>query len=364
MVSTHSKQRIFYYDFLRALAILCVIASHVYAIAVVETGIFNTPEWYYYLTFNSLSCIGVPMFVLISGALLIGRKDSLTAFFKKRIARVVVPYIFWMLVFILFGTICHYYNYFITFPLDQFILETVSFVPTHKSNFFWFVPMILTTYVIIFIINTINQKYKNILKISLAAALLCLILINFAVLPTQKPLSYIYYFIFSILGYYLSKFDLSRLKLDNTKLTVIFFILFLIFYIGIVITNADMSINSNKIISINQFSLLNILTVSFLFMFARCLSMSEGHVKKIYKFISVGSIGKIIYSLSLCSYGIYLSHIIVRVTLYYFFRPVNINMPVYITLLYLFTVLGSWFLIIDKKPYLKKIGSTLKKSND
>lgn len=93
MTSTgNAKKRIFYYDFLRCFAILSVIACHVFAIPVVRISNFGSGLWYYSLFLNTLRDIAVPMFVLISGALLLDKKETLAKFTKKRINRVIIPY--------------------------------------------------------------------------------------------------------------------------------------------------------------------------------------------------------------------------------------------------------------------------------
>ena len=89
------KERIFYYDFLRAFAIIAVIICHVdFYFGPIA---FPTEE-ILRMTFHDIGRIGVPIFLMISGALLLNRDyPSLGDFLKRRFARIIYPFIFWMI---------------------------------------------------------------------------------------------------------------------------------------------------------------------------------------------------------------------------------------------------------------------------
>ena len=64
------KERIFYYDFLRAFAIIAVIICH----SDLFFGSLDTPlRIIAQMTFHDIGRIGVPIFLMISGALLLNR---------------------------------------------------------------------------------------------------------------------------------------------------------------------------------------------------------------------------------------------------------------------------------------------------
>ena len=88
------KERIFYYDFLRAFAIIAVLICHVDFFF----GSLNTPiKVIGQMTFHDIGRIGVPIFLMISGALLLNRKYELGDFLKRRFARIIYPFIFWII---------------------------------------------------------------------------------------------------------------------------------------------------------------------------------------------------------------------------------------------------------------------------
>lgn len=91
-------------DRLRNLSTLMVILIHVAApIAHAEGSDFHGSVWWTGNFWNSLTRPGVPLFVMLSGYLLLGKDYELGGFLKKRFSRVVIPAIFWMLIYSLYG---------------------------------------------------------------------------------------------------------------------------------------------------------------------------------------------------------------------------------------------------------------------
>lgn len=364
----NKQNRIFYYDMIRFLAIFCVISCHVFAGLVVNTDIFGTRLWYFSLLFNSLRDIAIPLFITLSGALLITKKDSIPVFIKKRFTKVIIPYVFWLILFLIFGIICIHFNYYFLETIDSLIIKTVSIAPTSGAGqYLWFVPMIITVYVIIILINKLSAHNLYFLKIAFFISIFALIVLNTFDIVVEKPYSYVIYSIFAIFGYYLSTIDLinngisMRLKITNEKLTIFFLIMSIILYLTEIYLNATSSIYFGKFNSISQISILNVSLVASIFLFFRFFSLSKGKIHKVYHLIR-NKAGKVIYSISICSYGIYLSHMIVLISLRYFLRPLKFSLPisVFTLLLLMLTLIISWLiiLIMDKVPILNKFSGT------
>ena len=81
------KNRIFYYDILRALAIVGIITCHMTASYVSIVNAFSL-DWIFVEFFNSLRQFAIPLFVMISGALLINKDYSLSNFVYKKFNRI------------------------------------------------------------------------------------------------------------------------------------------------------------------------------------------------------------------------------------------------------------------------------------
>ena len=352
--------RIIYYDYIRAFAIFGVLACHIFARLVIQTQIFNTNLWYYSLLFNSLRDVSVPLFICLSGALLITKKDSLGTFVKKRFNKVIIPYIFWVIIFIISEAKIFKIN-----NLFDFILETISFPPTGHGVIFWFVQMILVVYVIIFVLNKLIEYNKWFLKISLVISVFVIILTNLNIIPLfPNPYGYIYFSIYAIFGYYLATYDFSSNKLirslniTNEKFVVIFFILSILLYLCEIYYNASTSISLNSYSAISQFSFVNITLVISVFLVFRYLEESKGKFNKIYNHISNSNLGKTIFSISFCSYGIYLCHIIIRDLIFINLDFQDFLSPsIYTTLLLFCTLICSWLLSLtmSKIPFLKRV---------
>ena len=359
-MSTKVKsKRIIYYDFIRVFAIFGVLACHVFSYMVVNTDIFNTRLWFYALFLNCLRDISVPLFVCVSGALLITKKDTITTFIKKRINKVIVPYIFWVIAFIILEIMIKQPKV----PMN-IVVNTLSIPPVGSGVIFWFVQMIIVVYFVIIILNKLISKNANFLKVALLLSIIYIVLLNLGIIPEyEKPYNYLFYSVFAVFGYYASRYDFAENKLSKSlgltkdKLTVLFFILSVGLYILEIFTDASLSIAANKFSVISKFSILNIFTLLSMFLFFRYFTESEGKISRLCNYIKNSIVGKAIFSISFCSYGIYLSH---KVILDYFMLSPFVNHPspsVFATLLLIVVLIVSWLIILvmSKVPGLKKV---------
>lgn len=90
-------------DNARVAAIFAVVWLHVAAAVVTKSGV-GSPYWWIGNGYDALVRWCVPVFVMISGALLLdpSRRESLSEFYQKRMARIVWPILFWTVFFLLF----------------------------------------------------------------------------------------------------------------------------------------------------------------------------------------------------------------------------------------------------------------------
>ncbi|ANW96309.1 hypothetical protein AXE80_08470 [Wenyingzhuangia fucanilytica] len=89
-------------DYLRVVSTLAVIIIHVSAIGVMTLNI-NTPDWLIANFYDSLSRFCVPIFFMISGALLLNKDYELKNFLRKRTIRIIPPLLFWSTVYFTFN---------------------------------------------------------------------------------------------------------------------------------------------------------------------------------------------------------------------------------------------------------------------
>ena len=98
------ESRVLWINNARILACFVVVLLHVSAGVV--TGIQNTDSAYWWIgnVFDSLSRWCIPVFVMISGMLLLdkAKDEPLRVFYRKRLSRILVPLLFWTLFYLLF----------------------------------------------------------------------------------------------------------------------------------------------------------------------------------------------------------------------------------------------------------------------
>ncbi|WP_104400950.1 acyltransferase [Vibrio penaeicida] len=137
------QQRIFYFDLLRCIAAVAVVAIHVlgpYRHLLGETPIGH---WLGAITLNSAIRWAVPIFIMITGALLLSdqRPFNLRYYVQRRVFKVVVPFVVWSLFFAVIA------SYSLTDGLSRNILiEKVSAFFYHETYyhlgfFYYFIPL-------------------------------------------------------------------------------------------------------------------------------------------------------------------------------------------------------------------------------
>jgi surface polysaccharide O-acyltransferase-like enzyme len=92
-------------DSMRILAAFAVVVIHVSSYYINDVIVVNYQSWVFGTVFNSFSRWSVPMFILISGALLINKKShqNVILFYKNRIKKILIPLVFWSVFFITFS---------------------------------------------------------------------------------------------------------------------------------------------------------------------------------------------------------------------------------------------------------------------
>lgn len=217
-------KRKFWADALRALSIFMVVVIHSSAKILYEwgstiSGDLSIWAWNFANILNSFSRISVPVFVMLSGAFLLSRNESLELFFKKRIPRIVVPWMLW-------GTIQLLYN--LDFSITQLSSNFTSKIAATYFGGFWFMPMILGLYLLTPIIKHFTKTAKNkefmyffSLWFLFASLIPTLNQVFGKNISFQLPI-FIQYLGYFVAGYFLvHKIKISKAQLNQTKLLFI-----------------------------------------------------------------------------------------------------------------------------------------------
>lgn len=98
------RERLLYLDLLRILATAFVVMLHSMGYYIDSAAMYGTRTWYVCILLNALVRTGVPLFFMMSGFLLLSdaRTASFSDFYRRRLPRVLLPFITWDVVYFLY----------------------------------------------------------------------------------------------------------------------------------------------------------------------------------------------------------------------------------------------------------------------
>jgi len=213
-----SLQKISWYDNLRALATIGVIGIHVSSGYVPVTGTISATDFWIGNLFDSLSRFAVPIFVMLSGALLLSKEYSIDVFLKKRMIRILLPFLFWSLAYIA-NSIANDF-------LDGSYPGLIDIAKSLFINFrdgstphFWYIYMIIGLYLFIPIIGKAIRHSTEKEMLYFLCIWLGVIILNQPVFVKFKPqIDFTYfsgYLGYLVLGYFLANKTLKSEKQSN-----------------------------------------------------------------------------------------------------------------------------------------------------
>ncbi|MBP7740927.1 acyltransferase family protein [Candidatus Woesebacteria bacterium] len=297
---TTYKNRLIWPDLIRIIAVFLVIMVHSSSKIVTSWLNASPSDWMIANIYDSISRVSVPLFVMLSGALLLNRKEDLFVFLKKRIKRIFLPWLFWGTVLLVFTKYIGFSNIFETMKYD---FSNIKLVIT--ENFiggFWFMPMLvgiyLTTPIIKkFLIKSTDTEIKYFFAIWLTISSI----IPFANKMFDLSISFINPSWFLYLGYYIGGYYLvykiKDFKKSITKLKVLFLVSFLITVLGTYQQSLMNDIFTNTFYDYLSISVvaMSFTLFSILFYYFRNIKLNK-------------KISSIIYHFSQNSFGILLCH--------------------------------------------------------
>lgn len=193
-----------YITYLRVLATIFVVLIHA------STGFLNhfradSLNWNYANWINAATRCAVPLFVTISGALLLPKHEETFVFYKKRYTKLLYPFVFWTLVYLVY----YFYRYtnFSALPLFQ-VLKIAQDKILHGANaHLWYMYMLLGLYLTIpFLQKIIRQASLREIELFLVFWGLSMF-VNYKIFYNYVPkldLTFFSGFVgYLVLGYYL-----------------------------------------------------------------------------------------------------------------------------------------------------------------
>jgi surface polysaccharide O-acyltransferase-like enzyme len=303
--------KIIYIDNLRFIATISVIILHVSTPFLFEVNGTISFNWLIGNFFDSTVRFCVPIFVMITGALLLPRVYHLRDFLRNRFTRILFPFLFWTIIYFLIGEAFKYKrNGSITFM--EILIDLFNSIKNGTSYHFWYIYMLIGLYLFIPIVGAwVRNAKKNEIHYFLLIWLITSIINTFLLyrfIPDVNLVNFSGYLGFLVLGYYLSIYDfkINYILICCATIVGIITTFFLTFYFS---SKMSEFIDSFY----NNFSLNVIFTSISVFILAK-----KG--AKLAFFNESDRIYQLFHhfktKVNNCSYGIYLAHVLVLNILY------------------------------------------------
>jgi surface polysaccharide O-acyltransferase-like enzyme len=136
------RERVRFFDLLRCVAAVAVIAIHVLAPYRHELGSIPFEHWLTAVSINGVTRWAVPVFIMISGALMLSdtRPFDASYYVKRRLGKVLVPFLVWSLFYALFSglTVSGYSLDTVTQTLGESATHATYY---HLGFFYYFIPL-------------------------------------------------------------------------------------------------------------------------------------------------------------------------------------------------------------------------------
>ena len=187
-----------YIFFLRPLAAFMVVCTHI-------TATLETSTYYFVYILNNISFWAVPVFIMISGALILSSsKPDRKAFYVKKIKRLLPAFLIWNLFYlVLFQLGSQQYS--LSERLYQFVMRLYS------ASHLWYLPMFLALMLLAPVIKIFIEGIKPTQKFLYFLLVLCFIELVIRQIKAIEPdLKWITifneYIIFFVTGYVLDRY--------------------------------------------------------------------------------------------------------------------------------------------------------------
>lgn len=156
MQETDKNKRLVYLDILNILSIFVVVAMHM------NGSVHSLPlnkSWTFSLLVNTLCYFAVPIFVMISGATLMNyrQKYDTKTFFKKRLMKVLVPFLFWSILMLIWRIKTNQIS------LNIELINLINVILTNKEEpIYYFMFEIIGVYLTMPLISQLtDKKYRK-----------------------------------------------------------------------------------------------------------------------------------------------------------------------------------------------------------
>lgn len=150
------------FDIVRAVAIVLIIITHSTSIL----GFDNAVSFVGNIFYSKTTYYGLGLFTMLSGALQMKGKYSISEFYKKRFIRILVPFAFWATVVYVISSVMGKYD-----NIQSVRDAAINYIPAllfHRINVaYWYVYLILLLYVMTPLLDALFSRNRKLLAIVL-----------------------------------------------------------------------------------------------------------------------------------------------------------------------------------------------------
>ena len=295
-----------YISNLRNLATFAVIVLHVTAPFVLKFNKITFASWQLANLIDSMLRFGVPVFVMISGAVLLDRSEPLNIFLSKRLKRIFLPFLFWSIVYFIFTYVGHFQKFSVA-QLAQILTDKLL-----KGTYYhlWYIYMILGVYLFVPIVRkwVQNSTRQELHYFLILWAITLFINTDIAkYIPSIEVLYFSKYIGYLILGHYLDKY----IEIDRSKLAL-YLILFSLGATLTIVSTSYLSITENKL----NITYYNYLSPNVCLMAIGIFLLGKSSLQQTHS---------VLINLDRHSYGIYLVHVLILHYVYRIILPFKFN---------------------------------------
>ncbi|QEC64938.1 acyltransferase family protein [Mucilaginibacter ginsenosidivorans] len=225
---------------LKVISLFAVIVLHTASLLLMDFKNATLSDWFAADLYNALTRFAVPVFVMITGALLLHREYEIGDFLKRRLSRIIWPFLFWSLVYIGYSL----YDEEIVFTSDVWknVLLVLHQLKYGAYYHLWYVYMLIGLYFIIPVVG-------RFVRAATEREILYFLVVWFAVISfTQPYLSRFWpqvdvryftgYIGYLVLGHYLAFKELPG-KRNTTGLVIFYFLCLAGIAVGTYFTTAS-----------------------------------------------------------------------------------------------------------------------------
>ena len=307
-ISQQKKPRVLWLDLLRISAIVLVLFVHAAAQTIHNTPL-NSTRFYALVIYDDLAHIAVPLFVMISGCMLLDPKRQFDTrkFYSKNIFRIVVPFLFWTSVNLVYDAARYYFEH---DGFSGFSVENMFKGFFVGKIYMWYLFMIFGLYIITPLVRCITKEMKNAKYfLSVFAVFGCLIptLVEFGKVFDITALKWLdamrgnmrFYFALGYTGYYVMGYILYRCKISKRTEYLLYAMSLLLSVASVVGTIKISQMKGKDYTGLYGYPMLNIVINS-----AAVFVFFKNRVSR----LNLQRFEKAIVTLSGCTFGIYLTH--------------------------------------------------------